>query len=114
VPRERRAFSDVLRSLALRGNENAFAPLAEVATQNPRIGVARRGYLLFHWSSLKWTTLWSDTPDLATTAFVYLAAGILLHARSGADGWLSSLLLGVVLASRISRRLRKPPIHYRG
>ena len=56
------------------------------------------GYFLFFWSSLRWTTLYSDTPDLCTAMFVYLAAGILLRARSGADGWLTYLVLGVVLA----------------
>ena len=56
------------------------------------------GYSLFLWSALKWTTLHSDTPDLSTSVFVYLAAGILLRARCGADGWHSFLLLGVVLA----------------
>jgi hypothetical protein len=55
------------------------------------------GYSLFLWSALKWTTLYSDTPDLTTCVFVYLAAGILLRARCGADGWRSFLLLGVVL-----------------
>jgi len=56
------------------------------------------GYSLFIWSALRWTTLYSDTPDLCTAMFVYLAAGILLRAPSGADGWLTFLLLGVVLA----------------
>jgi hypothetical protein len=55
------------------------------------------GYSLFLWSALEWTTLYSDTPDLLSSVFVYLAAGILLRARGGADGWLTFVLLGVVL-----------------
>ena len=55
------------------------------------------GYGLFLWSSLKWTSLYSDTPDLCTSVFVYLAAGILLRARSGMDRWINFVLLGVVV-----------------
>jgi hypothetical protein len=49
------------------------------------------------WSELKWTPVNSDTQDLSTSVFVYLAAGLLLRARNGADGWLSFVLLGGVL-----------------
>jgi hypothetical protein len=56
------------------------------------------GYSLFLWSALAWTTLYSDTPDLLSSVFVYVAAGILLRIRGGTDGWLSFVLLGIVLA----------------
>ena len=55
------------------------------------------GYGLFLSSSLKWTSLYSDTPHLCTSVFVYLAAGILLRARSGMDRWINFVLLGVVV-----------------
>ncbi len=55
------------------------------------------GYTLFVWSSLNWTTLRSDTPDLLTAALVYIAAGMLLRLYTAAYSWLHFTLLGTVL-----------------
>ena len=55
------------------------------------------GYLLFLWSSLNWTTLYSDTPDMTTAVFVYLAAAMLLRAHLDSDRWATFVLLGASL-----------------
>ncbi len=55
------------------------------------------GYLLLLWSTHKWTALFSDTPDLATSLFVYVAAGILLRGGGATNSWLHFLLLGSML-----------------
>src|SRR4029453_14214503 len=39
------------------------------------------GYTLFIWSSLKWITLSSNTPDMAGAALCYAAWGLLIRAR---------------------------------
>jgi hypothetical protein len=55
------------------------------------------GYTLFLWSTLRWTPLYSDTPDLCTAALVYLAAGILLRLQIGSSTWAEFIALGGVL-----------------
>lgn len=56
------------------------------------------GYSLFLWSSLRWTGLRSDTPDLATAALIYAAAGLLLAAERRPWTIRSAALFGVLLA----------------
>ncbi|MBD2022798.1 hypothetical protein H6F43_21680, partial [Leptolyngbya sp. FACHB-36] len=54
------------------------------------------GYSLFLWAALVWSTLHSDTPDLCTTALIYLAAGILLRLQQSPT-WAGFAMLGAVL-----------------
>ncbi len=55
------------------------------------------GYTLFLWSSLELITLRYVTPDMLVTACVYLASGLIVRLRGGRSGWLTFVLLGVVL-----------------
>ena len=55
------------------------------------------GYILFLWSALKWTPLYSDTPDLCTAALVYLTSGILLRLHTRSANWFSFIALGATL-----------------
>ena len=55
------------------------------------------GYLLFLWSSLKWLPLYNDTPDIFTTALIYLASAILLRLHTRSANWVNFILLGVIL-----------------
>lgn len=56
-------------------------------------------YSLFLWSTLKWTGMHNDTPDIATAALVYAAAGLLLRVRATPDNWNHYALLGIVLGA---------------
>jgi len=55
------------------------------------------GYTFFIWSSLNLIKIWAVTPDMFVAAFVYLAAGIIVHIRTAAASWRTSALLGIVL-----------------
>jgi hypothetical protein len=55
------------------------------------------GYALFIWSSLHLIEIWAVTPDMLMAASVYLAAGLVLRIRLGADSWRTFGLLGGVL-----------------
>lgn len=55
------------------------------------------GYSIFVFSSLHLITIWSVTPDMLMSAFVYLAAGLLVRMRMNAEHWQPFVLLGVVL-----------------
>jgi hypothetical protein len=55
------------------------------------------GYTLFLWSSLRWITVTSSTPDMSAAALNYLAWGVLFRLRSGRRT-AHHVLLGVVLA----------------
>jgi hypothetical protein len=55
------------------------------------------GYTLFLWSSLKWLGIACDTPDMSTSGFFYLAAGIVLRVFTQQASWLNFIMLGVVL-----------------
>ncbi len=55
------------------------------------------GYSLFIWTTLKLIPMSLVTPDLCVAAFVYLAAALLLRARTGTAGWRPFVLLGAVL-----------------
>ncbi len=55
------------------------------------------GYTLFIWSSLQWIGIYCDTPDMCVTAFVYLAAGLVLRIHNRSDNWFNFIMLGAVL-----------------
>jgi len=55
------------------------------------------GYALFLHASLYQISIRIVTPDLCLSAFIYLAAGILLRIRAGASGWGYYGALGLVL-----------------
>lgn len=55
------------------------------------------GYTLFLWSTLRWTPLYSDTPDLCTAALIYIAAGLLLRLQLDSGSWISFIALGATL-----------------
>lgn len=55
------------------------------------------GYLLFITSSLILIEIWSVTPDMMMSAFVYLAAGLVVRIRLGDSSWRLFILLGLVL-----------------
>jgi hypothetical protein len=55
------------------------------------------GYTLFVVSSLHLIQIWSVTPDMLMSAFVYLAAGLVIRIRMGFTSWRAFILLGMVL-----------------
>ncbi len=55
------------------------------------------GYALFFWMAFEQIAIWAVTPDMLMAAFVLLAAGLIVRIRAGRDGWLSFILLGLVL-----------------
>jgi hypothetical protein len=55
------------------------------------------GYALFIWSSLHLITLSGVHPDMAVSALVYLAAGLIVRIRREGAGWSEFALLGLVL-----------------
>lgn len=55
------------------------------------------GYTLFLWSTLRWTPLYSDTPDLSTAALIYLASGLLLRLQISSLTWIGFVALGATL-----------------
>lgn len=55
------------------------------------------GYSLFLWVSLAFVGLWAVTPDMLLSAWVYLAAGLVVRIRQGRSSWLAFLGLGLVL-----------------
>ncbi len=55
------------------------------------------GYTLFMWSSLELITVRYVTPDMCAAACVYMAAGLIVRMRRVAGGWLTYVVLGVVL-----------------
>lgn len=65
----------------------------------PEWGWILLGYLLFLWFSLTEVTLQLLFPDMLLTAFVYLAAGLLLRIQREPDKWVHFPLLGLVLGT---------------
>jgi hypothetical protein len=55
------------------------------------------GYLLFLITSLILITVWAVTPDMLMSAFVYLAAGVVIQIQLGIAGWRHFVVLGVIL-----------------
>jgi hypothetical protein len=67
------------------------------------------GYPLFFWFALKWITVSSDTPDMLTAAFVFLAVGILLNLESSKRQYLDFAVLGLCLGlSYLSKTVMFP------
>ncbi|PYR49346.1 MAG: hypothetical protein DMF89_12880 [Acidobacteria bacterium] len=77
-------------SLAGLETDHAFVPV-------PRWIWITTGYLLFLWSTLIWINLRSDTPDLCTTALVYVAAGVLLGTRGAPLSLWRGLAFGAIV-----------------
>jgi hypothetical protein len=97
-----------------------------VATALPEWMWIGGGYLLFLWSTLRWVSLRSDTPDLFAATCVYLAGGVLVRAgnapltiaRSACVGFAAALAylaktamlpvgLGLVLVASLTGSLRR-------
>jgi len=55
------------------------------------------GYSLFTWISLCLIQIWSVTPDILMTSFIFLAAGLIGRIRRGDYHWRSFLYLGLIL-----------------
>jgi hypothetical protein len=55
------------------------------------------GYSLFIWSALTLIEIWSVTPDMLMSFWVYLAAGLVLRIRLGDMGWGTFAAIGFVL-----------------
>jgi hypothetical protein len=55
------------------------------------------GYLLFIWVTLSLIQIWSVTPDMLMAALVFVAGGLLVQIRSGAEDSRLFLGLGLVL-----------------
>jgi hypothetical protein len=69
------------------------------------------GYTMFLWAALNWTTLRSDTPDQLTSAFVYLAAAVVLRLGIAPGiGW--RLLLGAILGFAYLSKMALFPISF--
>jgi len=68
------------------------------------------GYLLFLWSTLKWLPLYNDTPDIFTTALLYLASAILLRLHARSPNWVSFIGLGVILGFAFLSKAAMLPI----
>jgi hypothetical protein len=71
-------------------------------TDEPRVAIPDwawivGGYTLFVWSSLRWITVISNTPDMAAAALTYLAWGLILRLEQR-ERQVDYLLLGLVLA----------------
>ena len=56
------------------------------------------GYVLFIFCSLELIGLFSLSPDMCVSAFVYLISGIILRIRAGATGWFIFFLFGFTLS----------------
>ena len=55
------------------------------------------GYAVFVFASLHLISIWSVTPDMLMSAFVYLAAGMLVSMRMGKQSWGLFIIFGMVL-----------------
>ena len=55
------------------------------------------GYLLFITASLVLIEIWAVTPDMLMSAFVYLAAGLVVQIRLGLTNWGRFIALGLIL-----------------
>jgi hypothetical protein len=55
------------------------------------------GYTLFIWTALSLIQMWAVTPDMLTTALIYLASGLIARMRRTSQSWRMYILMGVVL-----------------
>ena len=85
-------WREVLRSRKQPGTDGE-RPL--MLSENALTGL---GYALFTIASLQMIEIWSVTPDLLMSAWVYLAAGLLLQIRRGSATADTFVRLGAVLA----------------
>jgi hypothetical protein len=91
-------FRFFLHNLLLFRERRAASGDASGAATLPAWLLTTGGYLLlFLWSTLLWTGLFCDTPDMSTAALVYLACGMLLQMQTRPDSWLRFGGLGTVL-----------------
>jgi len=90
------SFEFLLRSL-IDYQRKASKSLEMGSARLPEWAWCSIGYTLFLWTSFCLITLGSVSPDMLVAAFVYLAAGVLLRIRAGSTGWVTFVLLGVVL-----------------
>jgi len=90
-------FRFFLHHLLLFRQRRAASEQAVGISQLPTGLLTAGGYLLFLWSTLYWTGLFCDTPDMSTAALVYLACGILLRMQIRTYNWLCFAALGAVL-----------------
>lgn len=89
-------FNFLLQELIIYYQEKiAFSP--DRVYRIPKWAWLILGYTLFLWSSLQWICIYSDTPDMLTAAFVYLAAGIILRVHTHSKNWYNFILLGIIL-----------------
>lgn len=63
----------------------------------PRVALASIAYMLFLWATATLLPAWNSTPDTLLMGIVFLAFGLLLKIRMGANGFRSFAILGVVL-----------------
>jgi hypothetical protein len=91
-------FEFFLRELIFYRNTKISKNISEKILQIPEWIWIVSGYLLFLWSTLRWTPLFCDTPDMFTAALVYFAAGIVLRLRSRSSSWIAFIALGGTLA----------------
>jgi len=70
------------------------------------------GYTLFIWSSLKWTGIYSDTPDMCTAALIYLASGIVLRIHTWSESWFNFIMLGAILGFAYLSKAAMLPISF--
>ncbi|NNE45281.1 MAG: hypothetical protein HKN37_01330 [Rhodothermales bacterium] len=67
------------------------------------------GYGLFIYTSLGLIELWSVTPDMLMTVWVYLASGLILRIRSGTDSWAAFVGVGLLMgASYLTKSVMLP------
>jgi len=90
-------FSYLLHELILYRRGQFVSVPQEGRVILPEWAVLALGYSLFVWSSLYWVYSWLESPDVCLSAFIYLAAGILLRIQRGAAGRLTFAALGLVL-----------------
>lgn len=94
------SFHFFLRELIRCNRERKAGLSGESGLTLPEWAWLSLGYTFFIWSSFSFVIkplVTIVTPDLCVVAFVYLASGILLRIRRGADSWLTFILLGMVL-----------------
>ncbi|MBD2777346.1 hypothetical protein [Iningainema tapete] len=90
-------FEFFLRQLILYHQKGNYHPFAKKTLEIPEWVWTVIGYTLFLWSSLVWIGVNLDAPDMATSALVYLAAGILLQLHIQPVRWSIFIILGIVL-----------------
>ena len=105
-------FEFFLRELIFYYNTKIDKSSSKNSFKIPEWAWVASGYALFLWSALKWTTLYSDTPDMCTAALVYLTAGIVLHIHTQSANWLSFIMLGATLGFAYLSKASMFPISF--